>query len=120
MRASGSSMPSKREIGMPNCSRTSAYAEIARVAVLPVPGVDLQHHRRHGADQLGIEPAGVPGRGGALVAAEEGKIVPYARRAFGELWRGAVITSINRTPIRNMEDYREAVESLSLARCPAR
>ena len=37
---------------------------------------------------------------------------PYARRASSELWRGAVITTINRTPIRNMEEYREAVESL--------
>jgi S1-C subfamily serine protease len=37
---------------------------------------------------------------------------PYARRAVTEIWRGAVITSINRTPIRNMADYREAMESL--------
>ncbi len=36
---------------------------------------------------------------------------PYARRAFTNL-QGTVITSINRTPIRNLEDYREAVESL--------
>jgi serine protease Do len=37
---------------------------------------------------------------------------PYARRAFTEIWRGAVITSINRTEISDIEDYREAVKSL--------
>ena len=35
---------------------------------------------------------------------------PYARRT--SIWRGAVITSVDRTPIRDMEDYREAVKSL--------
>ncbi len=36
---------------------------------------------------------------------------PYARRSAGHL-RGTVITSINRKPIRDMADYREAVEDL--------
>jgi serine protease Do len=35
----------------------------------------------------------------------------YARRSLGNM-RGTVITAINRTPIRSLEDYREAVESL--------
>ncbi len=36
---------------------------------------------------------------------------PYARRSFGNL-QGTVITSINRAPIRNLAEYREAVKSL--------
>lgn len=53
-------------------------------------------------------PSGLEG----VVVSSVDRYGPYARRAVGELWRGAVITSINRAPIRNMEDYREAVESL--------
>jgi S1-C subfamily serine protease len=46
-----------------------------------------------------------------VVIASVDRYGPYARRAFTNL-QGTVITSINRTPIRNLEDYREAVESL--------
>ena len=36
---------------------------------------------------------------------------PYARRS-GRNLRGTVITSINRTPVRDLKEYREAVKSL--------
>lgn len=36
---------------------------------------------------------------------------PYARRSLGYL-RGTVITAINRQPIRNLDDYREATREL--------
>ena len=35
----------------------------------------------------------------------------YARRSGGNL-EGTVITSINRRPVRNLEEYREAVDGL--------
>jgi serine protease Do len=47
-----------------------------------------------------------------VVIAEVDPYGSYARRAFSGMGRGVVITSINRTPIRNMEDYRKAVEAL--------
>ncbi len=47
-----------------------------------------------------------------VVIVEVDQYGPYARRAFSGMGRGTVITSINRTPIRNMEEYREAVKAL--------
>ncbi len=47
--------------------------------------------------------------GVVIVSADE--YGPYARRSLGNL-RGTVITSINRAPIRDVADYREAVEAL--------
>ncbi len=47
-----------------------------------------------------------------VVIAEVDPYGSYARRAFSGMGRGVVITAINRTPIRNMEDYRKAVEAL--------
>ncbi|MBT8462711.1 MAG: PDZ domain-containing protein, partial [Gemmatimonadetes bacterium] len=46
-----------------------------------------------------------------VVIVEVDQYGPYARRAFSGMGRGTVITSINRTPIRNMEEYREAVKA---------
>jgi serine protease Do len=47
-----------------------------------------------------------------VVIASVDQYGPYARRAYNGIWRGAVITSLNRTPVRNMEEYRAVVESL--------
>jgi serine protease Do len=74
-----------------------------------------------GSDRLGIEvedltreirraldlPRGMEGV--VIVSADE--YGPYARRSLGNL-RGTVITSINRAPISDVADYREAVEAV--------
>jgi serine protease Do len=73
------------------------------------------------SDRLGIEVEDLTGEvrraldlprgleGVVIVSADE--YGPYARRSLGNL-RGTVITSINRAPIRDVTDYREAVEEV--------
>jgi S1-C subfamily serine protease len=73
------------------------------------------------SDRLGIEvedlnrevrraldlPRGMEG----VVIVSADQYGSYARRSLGNL-RGTVITSINRAPIRDVTDYREAVEAM--------
>jgi len=70
-------------------------------------GIEVEELTRDVRRALDL-PSGLEG----VVISSVDQYGPYARRAFTEIWRGAVITSINRTPIRNMADYREAMESL--------
>ena len=46
-----------------------------------------------------------------VVISSVDQLGPYARRSRGNL-RGTVITAVNRTPVRNLKEYREAVKSL--------
>ena len=73
------------------------------------------------SDPLGIEVEDLTGevrRALDLPRGLEGVVIvsadrygPYARRSLGNV-RGAVITSINRKPIGDVADYREAVQAL--------
>ena len=84
-----------------------AEPQVVEVDTSDPLGIEVEDLTRDVRRALDL-PSGLEG----VVISSVDQYGPYARRAVPEIWRGAVITSINRTPIRNMADYREAMESL--------
>ena len=96
MRASGSSMPSKRPIGVSNCSRTVAYAPQMRVAICAAPTLSAgsEIERPAASDSISMrQPLPMPSRPPMTTSSSGAQTsVP----TIGPFWNGTPIGSWRR------------------------